>query len=340
MWLRQQRQRALGRRLPITPDRDGHGTRAATEHVGAAGGGDLGGRRRHPLPAPRGRAAPQGAAGPAQGPRGPRCRAAAAQPTRSDWLPRRRPGADLPVAARLVGRASAHAGSAAARSAGARPAADAVRWRDAMSDIHRRRSRLPRPRRHHPDAPGGRRGDDGAPRRRRQPQLAARLRPARPPGRGGVPRDDRAGARLPARRGRLHLRRHRVRQPRAQGHLLGPARRRPAPHPHPLHRDRAPRRARPAALARRATRAPRSSCCRSTSAAGSTSTRCAPRVERDPGVGRAGLGDVGQQRGRHPAADRRGRRDRRRRTASRSTPTPSRRSARCRSTSPPPASTR
>ena len=63
-------------------------------------------------------------------------------------------------------------------------------------------------------------------------------------------------------------------------------------------------------------------------------------VERDPESVAADLGDVGQQRGRHPAADRRGRRDRGARTASRCTPTRSRRSARCRSTSPPPASTR
>ena len=69
--------------------------------------------------------------------------------------------------------------------------------------------------------------------RGRQPELAARVRPARPPHRRGVPRDDRAGARLPPRRGGLHLRRHRGRQPRAQGHPLGPARRGPAPHPHP-----------------------------------------------------------------------------------------------------------
>ena len=45
------------------------------------------------------------------------------------------------------------------------------------------------------------------------------------------------------------------------------------------------------------------------------------------------IGDVGQQRGRHRPADRRGRRRSRTRTASRCTPTRSRRSARCRSTS-------
>ena len=56
---------------------------------------------------------------------------------------------------------------------------------------------------------------------------------------------------LPAGRGRVHLRRHRVRQPRGQGPVLGAARRGPAPHAHPEHRRRAPRRPRPAALAGR-----------------------------------------------------------------------------------------
>ena len=54
-------------------------------------------------------------------------------------------------------------------------------------------------------------------------------------------------------------------------------RRGPAPHPHPGHRDRAPRRARPAATGCATPRAPRSSCCRSTTRAASTSTRCARR---------------------------------------------------------------
>ena len=80
--------------------------------------------------------------------------------------------------------------------------------------------------------------------------------PARPPGRGGVPGDDRAGAELPSGRGGLHLRRHRVRQPRAQGPLLVAAQRRPAPVADPHHAGRAPRRARPAALAGRPARAP------------------------------------------------------------------------------------
>ena len=63
--------------------------------------------------------------------------------------------------------------------------------------------------------------------------------------------------------------------------------------------------------------------------------RAARRRRARPGVGRAGLGDVGQQRGRHA----RSRSTRWSRsppsTASRCTPTPCRRSARSRSTSPP-----
>ena len=182
-----------------------------------------------------------------------------------------------------------------------------------MSDDHSAAGhRLPRPRRDHADAAGGRRGDDRAPRRRRQRQLPARLRPARPPGGRGVARDHRAGARLPARRGGVHLRRHRGRQPRAQGHLLVPARRRPAPHPHPRHRGRAPRRARPAALARRA-RGRRGRAAAGRPRSGRLDVDALRGVDRArPRLGRAGLGDVGQQRGRHPAADRRGRRARRR----------------------------
>ena len=45
---------------------------------------------------------------------------------------------------------------------------------------------------------------------------------------------------------------------------------------------RAPRRARPAALARASARAPTSSCCRSTGRAGSTSTRCAQPSSATP----------------------------------------------------------
>ena len=66
--------------------------------------------------------------------------------------------------------------------------------------------------------------------RGRQPLVAARRRPRRPPRRRGGPRALAAGARRPAERGRLHRRRHRGRQPRRQGPVLGPPRRGPAPH--------------------------------------------------------------------------------------------------------------
>ncbi len=59
-----------------------------------------------------------------------------------------------------------------------------------------------------------------------------------------------------------------------------------------------------------------------------------------PRLGRAGVGDVGEQRGRHRPADRGADPRSRTPTTSRSTPTPSRRWGRCRSTSPPSASTR
>ena len=66
-----------------------------------------------------------------------------------------------------------------------------------------------------------------------------------------------------------------------KGLLLVPTGRGPAPGAHPEHPDRAPRRARPAGVAARA-RAPRSSWCRSTARAASTSRRSAPRSSRDP----------------------------------------------------------
>ena len=58
------------------------------------------------------------------------------------------------------------------------------------------------------------------------------------------------------------------------------------------------------------------------------------RDRAGPGCGRPGQRDVGQQRGRHGAADLRAGRGRRTSTACRCTPTRCRRSARCRSTSP------
>ena len=94
---------------------------------------------------------------------------------------------------------------------------------------------------------------------------------------------DRAGAGLPSRRGRLHLRRHRGRQPRAQGRLLVAPRRRPAPYPHPGHLRRAPRRARPAALARGEPRAPRCGCCAVDARGRLDVDALRAAVERDPG---------------------------------------------------------
>ena len=82
-------------------------------------------------------------------------------------------------------------------------------------------ARLPRPRRDHAHAAGRDRGHDPAPDRRGQRELAARLGARGATDRGGVARDDRGRHRRPAGRRGLHLRRHRVRQPRAQGHLLG-----------------------------------------------------------------------------------------------------------------------
>ena len=116
----------------------------------------------------------------------------------------------------------------------------------------------------------------------RQPVVAARGRPVRPPGRRGVAGAHRRRAQRPPRRGRVHLRRHRVRQPRGEGPLLGPPRRRPAAHPHPVHRRRAPRRARPAALARRARGRRGRAAARSTTSAGSTSTRSATPSSATP----------------------------------------------------------
>ena len=91
------------------------------------------------------------------------------------------------------------------------------------------RDRLPRPCGDHADAPGGGRGDDRGAGPRRQRLLAAHLRAAGPARRRGGPRAARRRRRRPPQRGRLHLRRHRGRQPRGQGPVLGAARRRRPP---------------------------------------------------------------------------------------------------------------
>ena len=94
-----------------------------------------------------------------------------------------------------------------------------LRWSRCRTSTTRRRT---------PMLPAGRRSDDGAARRRRQRLVAARGWA------GALAGSSRSRARaiaaaLGARpsRGRLHRRRHRERQPRGQGHLLGAAGRRP-----------------------------------------------------------------------------------------------------------------
>ena len=108
------------------------------------------------------------------------------------------------------------------------------------------------------------------PRHGRQPVVAARAGPGRPPAGRGGPRVARRGRRRPAQRGPLHRRRHRVGQPRRQGPLLEPAGRRPAPDPRS---SPAPSSTTPSWTRRSgwpSTRVPRSSGCRSTPPAGST----------------------------------------------------------------------
>ena len=281
--------------VPITPDRDGLWTsKRWAEHVVPLEDGDLGrgatgsatSTRRSPCTTRRGWPAPEGRARPRASP----CRSCSDRAS-GTWLRE--------------------------RDCACRPSPGMRGW---IGWMRRRAVRLRTRCRESPVyldhaattpmVPAAIEAMTAAPARRRQPELAARLRPARPPGRGGVPRDDRAGAELPARRGGVHLRRHRGGQPRAQGHPLGAAGRRPAAHPDPDHRRRAPRRARPAALAGASTRAPRSSCCRSTQPGRLDVDALRAAIERDPDSVVADLGDVGQQRGRHAAADRRGRRDR------------------------------
>ncbi len=166
------------------------------------------------------------------------------------------------------------------------------------------RAHLPRPRRDDSDGPGGPRGDDLPARAGGESLVAARRRPGRATrGRGG-PRVAGAGARRPAERGRLHRRWDRGGQPRHQGTLLGPPRRGPAPDPHPGQRCRAPRGHGLRALAGRAR-----------GGAGRVAARGRPRPSpprdvtssagRGSRVGGPGIGHVGQQRGRHGAADRR-----------------------------------
>ena len=117
---------------------------------------------------------------------------------------------------------------------------------------------------------------------------------------------ERLAAALGARpeRGRLDLGRHRGRQPRGQGPVLGPTHAGPAPPTPAGVRRRAPRRARPGLLDGRARRR------RAGAAAGRRRRRArrrrAARGARAHGdAGRADLRDVGEQRGRRAAAARR-----------------------------------
>ncbi len=99
--------------------------------------------------------------------------------------------------------------------------------------------------------------------------------------------------------------RDRVGQPGAEGDLLGAAGRRPEAGPGAGERDRAPRRPRPADVARgggggRGRAPPRGRAGPAACGRAAREHRARPR-ERGPGVG-----DVGQQRGGHAPADRRG----------------------------------
>ena len=139
----------------------------------------------------------------------------------------------------------------------------------------------------------------------RQRLLAARLGPRHPARRGGVPRADRGGAGLPPGRGRVHLRRHRVRQPGGQGTVLGAA------------ADDARRtRILATAVEHHAVLDPLHWLAERDGAAVEllpVDAECRLDIEalkraidRDPGRSPLVVGDVGQQRGRHAPADRRG----------------------------------
>ena len=192
---------------------------------------------------------------------------------------------------------------------------------------------LPRPRRDHAHAGGGRGGGHRGADPDGEPVVGARLGPGGASGRRGRARPDRRAAGGRPGRGRLHRGRDRGRQPGRQGRVLGPARRRPARRPG--QRDRAPRRRRRGPLARadpgRAGHPARGGRFRT------------PRPRRVRGgalaADRGGVGDVGEQRGRDGAAGGRGRRGgpggrgrraQRRRAGRRAT---------CPSTSPPAGST-
>ena len=108
----------------------------------------------------------------------------------------------------------------------------------------------------------------------------------------------------------------------------------PRPQPGAGQRGRAPRRARRGRTGSAAPRAPRSPGCPSTRSAGCPPDALREELDRARRRGRRGHRHVGQQRGRHGPAGRRAGRASPPSTACRSTPTRSRRSGSCRSTSP------
>ena len=198
--------------------------------------------------------------------------------------------------------------------------------------------RLPRPRGDHADAPRGGRGDDArsSATSATPSSLHASGRAARRRGRG-VPRDasPRRSAPGPARSSSPPAAPSRDNLA-VKGLYWAAPRRGPAPHAgsSPARSSTTP--CSTPCTGSPSTRAPRSSCCRSTPPAGShLETLARPRSPRDPGsVALVTVMWANNEVGTvQPVAELAARR--RTRTASRSTPTRSRRSARCRSTSPP-----
>ena len=119
------------------------------------------------------------------------------------------------------------------------------------------RDGLPGSRRDHPDASCCHRGDDRCAGDGGQRIVAAWHRPGRPPPDGGGARDAGQTPRRTALGSDLHRGRHRERQPRGQGHLLGAARRRSPAQAHHNHTHRASRGARLRWFGSPSTKAPR-----------------------------------------------------------------------------------
>ena len=327
IWVRASAQRPVGHR---PADHPGPGRavdqQAAAGPRAAARGGDLGRRRRDPLPQPRDRPALQGPA-----PTGPRTSATSPAPGRCSH-PTGGPGCATPYDAWIRSTPGWPGSSELSVAAVGCGPGRAVRLTG--------HDRLPRPRRHDADAAGGRRGDDRAarPTSATRRSLHASGRHAR---RVVEESREKIAQALNCRPGEVVFTSGGTESDNLALKGLYWSRRNAdaAPDPDPDQRGRAPRRARPAPLARRA-RGREVELLPVDRAGRLDLAALREAVERDPELGRPDLGDVGQQRGRHaPAGRRRGRRSRPS-TASRCTPTPCRPWARCRSTSPPPASTR